>query len=107
MIKKDKFKDYKDIIKEIKKSNCIVEILQKNQTGSTLRYYEAICYNKKLLTNNINVMNLPFYNEKYIRIFDDSFKIDYDWIKEEEIIDYQYNNLYSPIKILDLIEKDL
>ncbi len=98
---------YKTALKETLKANCILEILQKGQAGTTLRYYEAVCYNKKLLTNNKNVVNLPFYNPEYIHVFEKPEDIDCDWVKERIPIDYGYDGRFSPVHLLDrIIELD-
>lgn len=99
-----KKKPYNEVLKEIENSNCILEILQPGQKGQTLRYFEAIVYNKKLLTNNENIKNMPFYNPKYMKVFKTIDDIDFNWIKKEEKIDYNYKNEFSPqhfIKELD------
>lgn len=94
---------YATVINEVKQSNCILEVLSKGQTGATLRYYEAVCYNKKLLTNNKNVVNLPFYNPEYIHIFEKPEDIDIEWVKERIPIDYGYDGRFSPTHLIDRI----
>lgn len=96
---------YKNVLKKVANSNCIIEFLQKDQNSQSLRFYEAVVLNKKLLTNNKNITKLPFYNEKYMKIFDKSYQIDFDWIKKRETIDYNYKNEFSPIWIINKIEK--
>ncbi len=90
---------YRKILKKMIKSNCILEILQEGQGGSTLRYCEAVCYNKKLLTTNSEIVHYPFYNERYMKVFSTEADIDYEWIKKPESIDYGYNNEFSPIHL--------
>ena len=90
---------YSTIIEETSQSNCILEIVRNGQSGVTLRYYEAVCYNKKLLTTNKNVVNLPFYNPDYIHVFEKPEDIDWDWVKERIPIDYHYD------KIIELEEE--
>lgn len=41
---------YLQVVSRVKSSNCILEVLQTNQKAQSLRYFEAIVYNKKLLT---------------------------------------------------------
>lgn len=94
---------YTEIINELKKSNCILEVLTKRQSAATNRYYEAVCYNKKLLTNNKNVVNLPFYNPEYIHVFEKPEDIDCDWVKERIPVDYQYDGRFSPTHLIDKI----
>ena len=110
--KKQEFKDkiiynkripYIDAINEVKQSNCILEILSEGQSGASLRYYEAVCYNKKLLTNNKNVVNLPFYNPEYIHVFEKPEDIDCEWVKERIPIDYGYDGRFSPTHLIDKI----
>lgn len=98
-------KDYKEILDEVKKTNCILEILQEGQTTSTLRYFEAVVYNKKLLTNNENIKNLNFYDERYMRVFKDENDIDMEWVKEKVNVDYHYNNEFSPINIVNKLNE--
>ena len=95
--------EYPKVIDGIKKSNCILEVLAEGQTGETLRYYEAVCYNKKLLTTNKNIVNLPFYNPKYMKVFEKPDDIDCDWVKERIPIDYGYDGRFSPSRLIDKI----
>ena len=94
---------YSEVIENDKASNCILEIISGGQSGASLRYYEAVCYNKKLLTNNKNVVNLPFYNPEYIHIFERPEDIDWDWVKECIPIDYHYDGRFSPTHLIDKI----
>lgn len=99
------FIDYKDSLKEMLNSNCILELMRvhENRKCATQRYYEAICYNKKLLTNNKNVVNLPFYNPDYIHVFERPEDIDWNWVKERVPVDYHYDGRFSPIHLLERI----
>ena len=62
-------------------------------------------YNKKLLTNNYSICNLPFYNSKYMKSFQTFEDIDLEWVRRKEIINYGYTNEFSPVKILYMIDK--
>lgn len=94
---------YRNMIQELKKSNCILEILTEGQSGASLRYFEAICYNKKLLTDNKNVVNLPFYDPRYIKVFENPEDIDIEWVKKREEINYHYDGRFSPSRFIDKI----
>lgn len=97
-----KFLPYDVIIKNIEKSNCILEILQDGQKMQTIRYLEAVCYKKKLLTNNDNIVKYPYYNEKFMRVFKTVDDIDWKWVMRREKVDYgEYN--FSARKLLDYI----
>lgn len=105
----NKYITYRALVEESVKSNCILEVMNAGQSGPTLRYYEAVCYNKKLLTNNKNVVNFPFYNPDYIHVYEKPEDIDWNWVKERITIDYHYDGRFSPTrfidKIIDLNEK--
>ncbi|MDR0950803.1 MAG: hypothetical protein LBM13_04160 [Candidatus Ancillula sp.] len=102
----NKFLPYKQMLQETIKSNVILEISStQNHQSPSLRYYEAVVYNKKLLTNIQAIKNYPFYNPKYMKIFNSIDDIDEEllkWIDSEEIIDYKYDGQFSPEKLLDL-----
>lgn len=97
---------YEQIICDVNKSNCIIEILQKNQNAPSLRYFEAICYNKKLLTTNDNIKQYPYFNNKYMKVFHSVYDIDIEWIKKNDIIDYKYKGDFSPKMLIDFLQKE-
>lgn len=59
---------YEENISNIKKSKCLVDIVQEGQEGITLRPLEALAFKKKLITNNKRVQDLEFYNANNIFI---------------------------------------
>lgn len=94
---------YETVISDVLSSNCILEVVASGQKAQTARYYEAVCYNKKLLTNNVGVFELPFYDSRYMKYFETVSDIDFDWVRRKEKIDYHYNNEFSPVYLLDKI----
>ncbi len=96
---------YRDVLNDINATNCILEIMQPGQNNQTARYMEAVCYNKKLLTNNTEIVTLPFYNPQYMKVFISPDDIDFEWIKKEEAVNYNYDNEFSPIRILRTMEE--
>ncbi len=95
---------YDEVVKGFQNSRCILEVLQKGQQQQSLRYFEAVCYNKKLLTNNPDVVNLSYYRPDYMQYFEKPEDIDYDWIKEPIEIDYHYQGEFSPLRSLEMIK---
>jgi hypothetical protein len=87
---------YKNIVKKTQKYNCILDIVQPGQNGFSLRPYEAVCYNKKLITNNPNIFKFKYYNPKYMMFFEKINDIDFNWIMDDTIVDYRYKGDYSP-----------
>lgn len=66
---------YGSYIKHINKANFILEIMQDKAVGYTLRCWEAIILNKKLITNNTAVISAPFYNSSQFGVFQDATDI--------------------------------
>jgi len=94
---------YPDVIKETLKSRCILEIMNPGQHGNTLRYKEAVCYNKKLLSNNPDILTSKYYNPRWMQYFEKPKDIEVDWLLNGENPVYQYEGEYSPTNLLDRI----
>lgn len=59
---------YDEIIQEIRKSRCILEIVQSGQQGISLRPMEAAVYQRKLITDNKNTVNYDLYTPNNVFI---------------------------------------
>ncbi len=59
---------YEEIIEEIRKSRCILEIVQGGQQGMSLRPMEAAAFQRKLITDNQNTVNYDLYTPDNIFI---------------------------------------
>lgn len=94
---------YNTILNDIAHTKCILEICQEGQDGLTMRFYEAIFYNKKLITNNMSARDSEFYNDKYMNIIQNVQDIDVDMIKRNDEIKYDYHDEMSPIHFLESI----
>lgn len=92
---------YKEILSDISSTKCILELCQQGQDGLTMRFYEALFYNKYLLTNNLSARNHPFFNSNYMMIFNDTEEI-VSFFKDDNI-DYQYRGEMSPTLLVDHI----
>ncbi len=97
---------YRDVLKKISESNCILEILQGNQKTQSIRYFEAIAYNKKLLTNNPNIFNMPYYDKRYMKYFRTVKDIDFEWVKKEDTPIYNYQGEFSPRELIQRIIRE-
>lgn len=96
--------EYSQLLREMQKSSCILDITQLDQSGFTLRPYEAVVYNKKLLTNNKRIFRFRFYDERYMRYFEQIDDIDWDWLRETIRVDYGYKGEFSPKTLLQRME---
>lgn len=101
------YMDYDYVLKKSLQAECILEIVQNNQKALTLRPYEAIAYNRKLLTNNKTILESPYYNSQNMQYFENVKDIDWDWVKEKKTVEYQYKNEYSPTYLIaDILERN-
>lgn len=60
---------YEEVLKYNKNTNCLLELMQENQQGFTLRTVEAMFFNKKLITNNAYLGQCDFYDARNIYIW--------------------------------------
>lgn len=85
-------------------TDCIVEIVKEGQTGVSLRTCEAIAFNKKLLTNNQNLQEMPFFDGRFMSVFEDPSEIDIDFIKRKMNVHYTDSNYFSPLKVIEKLQ---
>lgn len=64
---------YEENLKLVAKAKCLLELVQTDCVGWTFRTSEALLYQKKLITNNIEIKKAPFYNNVDVFLLDDSF----------------------------------
>lgn len=97
----------KDYLRYVGKSKSILEILDSESEGSTLRFWDAIMYNKYLITNNKHVLDSKFFDIRYIKYFSDISKLDLDFLREDTVPVFNYNGENSPRNFIDKITADL
>ena len=61
---------YGEVIEKIKRSRCLVDVIQGESNGLTIKTVESVVYDKKLLTTNENVKEEEFYKTQNILIYD-------------------------------------
>lgn len=98
---------YVKMIKKLQETKCILDYVIEDQVGLSYRPMEAICYNKKLLTNNKSILDFPYYNAEFMQYFNNPDEIDMDFLKKDTAVDYKYKGEYSPIKFIQRIEADI
>lgn len=62
----NKFISYAEVLERAKRSNCILNIIQDDGAGITLRDYESIYFNKYLLTNNYALKKIKVCSDEQI-----------------------------------------
>ncbi|MGL4865413.1 MAG: hypothetical protein ACRC3I_04195 [Cetobacterium sp.] len=85
---------YSKIIQDIEESTILLEICQDNQTGLTLRALEALMFNKKLITNNKNIINYDFYKKENIFIIGEKRELNHFLEAEYSAISYEIKENY-------------
>lgn len=97
---------YKENLRHVKKTRCLLEIMQGGGHGYTLRACEAIMYDKKMLTNNPEIEHAPFYKPELISVFRDARDIDTEFVKREPYaVDYGWKEQLSPLRLLEYIDR--
>lgn len=89
---------YSDVVGLVKKSKSILDITKQNQFGLTLRVYEAIFYNKKLITYNSFIKDYDFYNPNNILVLDsneEDINIIHDFLSYPVNYESEYLDRYS------------
>lgn len=99
--------NYAQVLERELSARCMLEIVQPGRNGLTLRPYEAVVYNRKLLTNCKSILDFPYYNPAYMQYFEKVQDIDWQWVKDETPVDYDYKGNFSPALLLEDIKRRL
>lgn len=94
---------YREMINRLQDVDIILDVVVPGQSGLSYRAVEAVCYNKKLLSNNPSIVEFPYYDKRYMRYFDSIEDIDIDFLNNNTKVDYKYHNEYSPVQFLRII----
>ena len=102
----DHYIDYIKNLQYVKKSKCILEVMQANADGFTPRLWESIIYDRHLLTNNTSLINSTYYNPLSMHILDNIDKI-MDWINTPIEVNEATKEALSPVHLLHFIDDKL
>lgn len=94
---------YKENLQHVLKTRCILELVQENCTGETLRTWEAIAYGKALITNNLAIKDSNFYRNDYVSIIQNG-DMDIEFIKNYQEHDNDMREAIRPIHFLKFIQ---
>ena len=100
---------YQQVIDETAQSVCIIEIPQKNSSEWTIKLCEAIYYNKIFITTNKNILNAPFYDSRYMFVFDNPEDIDQSFFINKNSVCYEDNarEYFSVKRFITMVKTDL
>ena len=87
---------YSTILRKIAATKCILEICADGQDGLTMRFYEAVFYNKRLITNNRSAKKSELYNADYMQIIETDDDICLERVIGQEETEYNYQGEFSP-----------
>lgn len=106
-IEYNKFMTYEECVSSIQRATCLVDIIQGDSTGLTIKTCEAVCYDKKLITTNKHVVEYPFYDPRFIKVIDSSNDIDESFFCNNKDVQYseEGKRYFSADKFLERIEK--
>lgn len=95
---------YDAAIKGMANAKCIVDIIQGNSTGLTIKNCEALAFGRKLITSNPHVRDVEFYHPENICVYDAKNSIR-DFI-EKPFLEYtqKEKTYFSPYSLFDKIE---
>lgn len=92
---KSDYLPYSKMQKIMVNSTCLLELVADGQSGCSYRYYEAVVYNKKLISNCRSIEKMPYYNPRFMKIIKNAEEIDYNWITNGEPVDYHYKGTFT------------
>ncbi len=86
-----------DVKKKMACSSVLVDIQKENQQGLSFRIFEALGYQKKIITNNQDVVNYDFYNPNNIYVISETnYTIPFSFFDSEYLeIDPLIRNKYT------------
>lgn len=84
----NQYMTYSEAVKRIKNSSCLIDVIQGDSQGLTIKTCEAVCYDKKLITTNKHVTEYPFYDSRYIRVIETADDIDKDFFQNNVEVNY-------------------
>lgn len=82
----DKYLSYEENLELAAQNKIILELVQGNSTGRTIRVGEAIRLGKYLVTNNLFMLKDEIYDKRNIEVFDDIEKMNLDRFLDSECI---------------------
>lgn len=88
---------YAEVLNEIALTDTILDIPMNGQKGLSLRYFESVCYNKKLITYNMSTKSQCFYKPEYILAINNAHQITREFFENSKDVDYKYDGRYSPV----------
>ncbi len=100
------FMPYKEMLFRSVNAKCLLDINQKDAWGGyTSRFYEAIMYNRKLISDNPMTKHSSFFDQINIIFVTQPEDITDDYLSNIDAkVDYHYNGEFSPLRMIETVE---
>lgn len=95
---------YMEVLQHVKKTKCVLEVLEGKSDYSSIRETEALTYRKKLITMSSSVLKSAYYSPSQMLYIHNPDEITRDFFETPIINSYDISD-YSPIKGLETIAK--
>lgn len=102
----NKYLSFEEVIARQASARCLLEITQQGSTDTTLRFWDAVLYNKKIITNCQSVKNYSYFNTQYVLLFQNINDISKDFFSSSSV-DFYYKGDVSPLTIFKQMEEQL
>jgi len=92
---------YTQCLQKMVQASCIVEVMQQHALGYTPRLWEAIMYEKHLVTNNTYVFTSEYAHDAIHEWKED---MDWSWMKEKAVYPQAWKEALSPLRVLTQLD---
>ncbi len=97
---------YSRVLNDSLNYNCILDLVQESRKGVhpgySLRVYEALVYNRVLVTNNPRITEFKYYNPNTMHYIKSADDFNRSWLNV--VVENNYDNQFSPIHLAEDIE---
>lgn len=92
----DSFFEYKDAVNISAKAKCVIDMKLSVHNGLSLRFFEALHFSQKIITNNKTVKEMDFYNPNNILIINDFKELTESMLND--FLNKEYIEIHQSIK---------
>lgn len=104
----DKGMGYLEMLYHTINCRCVLDVNQDDASGFTSRFLDAVMYDKPLIADNPYIRKSKYYNPEFIQIYDDWNNLDPEFVKKDESrVNYHYKGDFSPIRLIEQIDREL
>ena len=98
----DKELGYKEMLARTLASNVILDVVRPDSCGVSLRYFEAVVYGKKLISNNPLIKGMRYYDPERMLVIEGPEDITREFM-DTPVPAREYKGEFSPVHFLELL----